>query len=395
MLSDLAVFGGPAEFDDELFVGVPNIPDRDALFARLDAALRTRWLSNGPMVREFEAAVASAAGVRHAVATCNATVALQLAMRALPLSGEVIVPSLTYAATVHALSWLGLTPVFCDVDPVTLNLDPAAAEALITPRTSGIVAVHLWGRPCAVEQLEDLARRHGLRLLLDAAHAFGCTHRNRPIGGFGDAEVFSFHATKFVNAFEGGAVVTDDDDLCARLRALRNCGHVGEDEVAYGGTNGKMTEAQAAMGLTSLESMDLFVAHYRANYRRYREGLAGVPGISLVTFEERERNNYQYIAIQVDETAAGLTRDLLQRVLHAENVHARRHFPASHQTPPYAGTASLPHTERIAARLMTLPTGTAVGPDDVERICRLIRLAVGHGAEISARLAAAPVTRVS
>ncbi|MFE3768210.1 MULTISPECIES: aminotransferase class I/II-fold pyridoxal phosphate-dependent enzyme [unclassified Streptomyces] len=383
-VTDLAVFGGPAAFREELSVGRPTIGDRARLLARIGEALDRRWLSNdGPLVREFERRVAQVAGVRHAVATNNATIGLQLAIRAAELTGEVIVPAMTFAATAHAVRWLGLDPVFCDVDPATGNLSPAAVEAVLTPRTTGIIGVHLWGRPCPVRELEALAAARGLTLLFDSAHAIGVTSAGRPVGGFGSAEVFSFHATKVVNAFEGGAVLTDDDALAERVRSLRNFGFDDAREVQWAGTNGKMAESSAAMGLTSLEAMPRTVAHNRMLHHAYRAGLAGVPALRLAGFDERETNNYQYAIVEADP-ACGLGPDDLLEVLRAEGVVGRRYFaPGCHQMRPYrtpgAAVPVLPHTEALAAKVLALPTGTQLGPDDARVICDILRVAVDHG----------------
>ena len=202
-IKDLACFGGPPAFADELHVGRPNIGDRQKLAKRLDDILERRWLTNdGDYVKEFEARIAELARVKHCVVTCNATIALEIMIRALQLSGEVIVPSFTFIATAHALQSQNITPVFCDIDPQTHTLDPTKVEQLITERTTAILAVHLWGRPCEVDALAEIARRHRLKLLFDSAHAFGCSYQGRMIGSFGDAEVFSFHATKFVNSLD-------------------------------------------------------------------------------------------------------------------------------------------------------------------------------------------------
>ena len=218
-VEDFAVFGGAPAFATALHVGRPNLGRRDRLFDRLNDLLDRRWLSNeGPYVQELETALACRLGVRHAIAVANGTVGLDIAIRAAGLSGEIIVPSFTFVATSHVLLWQGLTPVFCDVDPATHNLSPERVEALITERVTGIIGVHIWGRASAVDELDDIARRHGLTVIYDAAHALLCSHRGRMIGGFGRAEVFSFHATKFVNSFEGGAIATDDDDLAQRAR---------------------------------------------------------------------------------------------------------------------------------------------------------------------------------
>jgi dTDP-4-amino-4,6-dideoxygalactose transaminase len=392
-LADLAVLGGSPAFAEPLHVGRPNIGDRDRLLARINDLLDRRWLTNrGAFVQELESRIAAQVGVRHCVAMANGTVALEIAIRASGLSGEVIVPSFTFVATAHALQWQEITPVFCDVDPRTHNLDPARVESLITPRTTGILGVHLWGRPCDVPALADIARRRRLKLLFDAAHAFGCTRGGRPVGGFGDAEVFSFHATKFLNSFEGGAVVTDDGDLAGKIRLMQNFGFADYDEVVYVGTNGKMTEVAAAMGLTSLESMAEFVEVNRRNYRRYREELAGLPGLSLVEYDEAEKGNFQYIVLEVDEARTGIDRDALKDVLWAENVLARRYFyPGCHRMEPYrsyfphAGLL-LPQTERLAARVLVLPTGTAVGPAEIARVCEIVRIALAHGPELGVRL---------
>ncbi len=392
---ELAVLGGPPAFAEPLHVGRPNIGNREALLARINDLLDRRWLTNnGPFVQELERRVAQYLGVRHCIAMCNGTVALEIAVRALELRGEVIVPSFTFVATAHALQWQEITPVFGDVDPATHNLDPRQVEKLITPRTTGIIGVHVWGRPCAIEALSEIAARRGLRLMFDAAHAFGNSYQGRMIGNFGQAEVFSFHATKFFNTFEGGAVVTNDDDLATRMRLMKNFGFAGYDNVIYVGTNGKMSEVSAAMGLTGLESLDELIAANRRNYAAYRAGLQGVPGIQLMAYDESERCNYQYVILEVDEAVAAIGRDDLVRVLHAENVLARRYFyPGCHQMEPYrsyfphAGLL-LPETERLTQRVMSLPTGTAVGPSEIEGVCALIRLAVAHGPELRARLAA-------
>lgn len=379
-IDDLAYFGAPPLFEEPLHVGRPNIGDRARLHERIDAMLDRRWLTNhGALVQEFEQKLARYLGVRHAVPICNGTVALELAVRALGLAGEVIVPSFTFVATAHALQGQGIRPVFVDLDPRTHNLDPEAVEAAITPRTSGILGVHLWGRPAPVEALSALARRHGLRLLFDAAHAFGATHGGRPIGNFGDCEVFSFHATKVFNTFEGGAICTNNDELAAKIRLMKNFGFQGFDNVVYLGTNGKMSEVCAAMGLCNLEALNTFLAANRANYEAYREGLAGLPGIQLVQYDEGERGNYQYVVAELEAAAFGLPRDLVYEMLHAERVMARRYFsPGCHRMEPYRTTQPdagrrLPRTEALCERVLAFPTGTQVGDGEIAAICRLLR----------------------
>lgn len=392
-IDELAFMGGKAIFNETLHVGRPNIGVRESLLNRIDDMLHRRWLSNnGPFQVELEQKLAEFLQVKHCVLINNATIALEIVIKALDLRGEVIVPSFTFVATVHALQWMGVTPVFCDVDPLTHNIDPKKVERLITPHTTGILGVHVWGRACDIEELSGIAQKHHLHLFFDAAHAFACSHQRRMIGGFGAAEVFSFHATKFFNSFEGGAITTNDDELAARLRSMRNFGFAGLDNVVDLGTNGKMSEISAAMGLTSLESLDEFIQVNRQNYLAYMDALDGIPGVQLARFDSGEKNNYQYIVIEVDEQAAGLSRDLLVRLLHAENVRARRYFyPGCHQMEPYrsyfpnAGLL-LPETEKLTQNVLQLPTGTAVTEADVRKICDFIRFVVAHSGEIREKI---------
>ncbi len=389
----LAILGGAPSFTEQLYVGRPNIGDRARLLERINDILDRRWLTNhGPYVQELEKRIADFLGVKHCIAMCNATVALEIAIRALGLKGEVIVPSMTFIATAHALQWQEITPVFCDIDPVTHNLDPKQVENMITPRTTGIIGVHLWGRPCDINALEAIAAQHNLKLLFDAAHAFGSSYTGRMIGTFGNAEVLSFHATKFFNSLEGGAVVTNDDELAQRVRLMQNFGFEGYDSVVYIGTNGKMNEMSAAMGLTSMESLDEFISTNYRNYKHYQEELNGIPGITPIIYNESERSNYQYIVMEVDEEKTRISRDHLVKILWAENVIARRYFyPGCHRMEPYrsyfphAGLL-LPETERLVEQLMSLPTGTAVTLDDISIICQIIRLAVEHNTEVVDRL---------
>lgn len=390
-LQDLAILGGRPAFDQPLHVGRPNVGDRQRLLVRINDLLDRRWFSNdGPYVQELERELSRLVGVRHCVAVCNGTIALQLAIRATDLSDKVIVPSFTFVATAHALQWQGITPVFADIDAKTHNIDPGHVEALIDDRTTGILGVHVWGRPCDVVALGDIARRYRLPLLFDAAHALGCSHKDQMVGGFGDAEVFSFHATKSVNSFEGGAVATNDDALAARVRAMRNFGVDGENRVTSVGINGKMSEMAAAMGLTSLESMSEFTAINHRNYALYRRQLADMPEVQLVAYDESEHHNYQFVVLEIDAAVSDLSRDELRDVLRAEGVLARRYFyPGCHHLEPYrsSGTAApLENTDAVAARVLSLPTGTAVRPEDIEEVCRIIRLAVAGGRDLRARL---------
>jgi dTDP-4-amino-4,6-dideoxygalactose transaminase len=393
-LDDLAVLGGAPAFSEPLHVGRPNIGDRERLLARIGDVLDRRWLTNdGPYLLELERRLADYLNVRHCVAVCNGTVGLEIAIRAAGLTGEVIVPSFTFIATAHALQWQGITPVFCDVDLGTHTLDPREVERALTPRTSGILGVHLWGRVCDVPALSAIARRHNLKLLFDAAHAFGCSSGGRMVGSFGDAEVFSFHATKIFNSFEGGAITTDDDELAARTRLMRNFGFAGYDEVIHLGTNGKMSEVSAAMALTSLEAMDTFLAASGRNYDVYLAYLGNACGIRMLTYDDAERSNHQYVVLEIDEAATKLTRDELVELLWTENVRARRYFyPGCHRMEPYRtlfpyAANRLPRTELLCRRVMTLPSGMTISTGEIGTICAIIRFALSHPREVSAALA--------
>src|ERR1043165_3970998 len=336
-LDELAIFGGRPAFEQLLHVGRPNIGNRQKFSTLVDDILESRWLTNdGPYVSQFEQQIVKLTGVKHCIATCNATIALEIAIRALGLKGEVIVPSFTFIATAHALQWEQITPIFCDIDPQSHTIDPQAIERLINSNTSGTLAVNVWGRQCDIDTLEDIARRRGLKLLFDSAHAFGCSYQGRMIGGFGDAEVFSFHATKFVNAFEGGAIVTNNDDLAQTARLMQNFGFTTYDQVACVGTNGKMSEVSAAMGLTNMESMAEFIAINQQHHQQYAEELAELRGVTVLSNDEEEKCNYQYVVLEVDRSQTVVTRDELMQILHRENVLARRYFyPGCHRMKPY------------------------------------------------------------
>jgi len=320
-------------------VGRPNMGDKASFMNRIEEMWDSRMLANhGPMVQEFERALCNFLGVRNFVTMCNGTIALEIAAKALGMKGEVIIPSFTFVATAHCLQWQEITPVFCDIDPVTHTLDVSKVEALITPRTTGIIGVHLWGQPCEVEKLQEIANRHKLKLMYDAAHAMGSAINSVKIGNFGDCECFSFHATKFFNTFEGGGVATNDDTLAKDIRRRANFGFVGYDNVVSVGTNGKMIEPCAAMGLTNLLSLPTFIEINKRNYEIYKAEVGSIPGLKLFDYDESSGRsfNYQYIVFQIDEALTNLSRDEIVAILTCENVSARRYFfPGSHRMQPY------------------------------------------------------------
>jgi len=381
-IQDLAINGAQPAFAHTLHVGRPNIGSRVLFQKHVDEIFDNRWLSNnGPKVQALEARIAELHRVKHCVAMCNGTIALEIAIRALNLTGEVIVPSYTFIATAHALHWQQVTPVFADIDPLTHNLNPDAVRRMITPRTTGIIGVHLWGRSAPIDELQAIADDHGLKLMFDAAHAFACSYKGTMIGNFGACEVLSFHATKFFNTFEGGAVLTNDDELANAMRLMRNFGFAGLDNVIHPGTNGKMIEVAAAMGLANLESIDDVIEANRRNLRAYREALSDLPGINLLNFDGGEKNNYQYVVMEVDESCP-VNRDRMIEVLHAENIRARKYFwPGCHNMLPYrdlypnAGLM-LPNTIKVADRVVVLPTGTTIDSTMISDIAAVIRVLV-------------------
>jgi dTDP-4-amino-4,6-dideoxygalactose transaminase len=324
-------------------------------------------------VRRLEEELRERLNVGFCAAFCNGTVALQAALRQLDLSGEVITTPFTFPATVHAIEWNGLTPVFCDVEPGTWNLDPARARELVSERTSALVPVHLFGNPCDVEALGSLAREKGLRVVYDAAHAFDVRLRDRGIGSYGDLSIFSFHATKLFHTGEGGAVVGSAAEDYHRLHLLRNFGIDGEDRVVGVGLNGKMSEVHASLGLSLLEAATEELHARTALAARYQERLADVTGLRFQRIEPGTKQSHAYFALAVEAEAFGLSRNELQAALRSENVIARRYFYPlcseidAYRHHPSARASCLPHATRLAQEVLCLPLYGEFGPDGVDR----------------------------
>lgn len=363
-----------------LHVGKPNVGDEDLFRSLVDGIFERRWFTNnGQLVKELEQRLADFLGVRHAILVCNATVGLQLACHALDLTGEVIVPAFTFVATPHAVHWEGLKVVFADVRSEDHLIDPDQIEQLITPETSAIAGVHLWGQPCHVEAIASIANEYGLKVMYDAAHAFACRHGDTMIGNFGDLEVFSFHATKFFNTFEGGAITTNDDALAHKIRLMTNFGFEGVDRVVHLGTNAKMTEVCAAMGLAGIDHINRFIDCNRANHRQYQELLEDLPGVSVLGYDNvEEGSNFQYVVVEIDAAVAGKTRDEVCDALRARNILARRYFhPGCHRMEPYQTlypeqVDGFPIADTLCSQVMCLPNGTAVSSDDIKHVCSSI-----------------------
>ncbi|GJD96131.1 dTDP-4-amino-4,6-dideoxy-D-glucose transaminase [Methylobacterium iners] len=362
----------PAE---PIFVTRPFLPPLDEFTPLLESIWRTRVLTNGgPYHRELEDRLRDHLGVPEIALFNNATTALIVALRALHLSGEVITTPYSFVATSHALLWSGLTPVFADVDPDTLNLDPAAIEAAITPRTSAILPVHCYGHPCDVEAIDAIGRRHGLKVIYDAAHAFGVRHRGRSLLTYGDLSVLSFHATKVFNTFEGGAVVCGDATRKDQIDKLKNFGHDGETCVVDIGMNGKMSELNAALGLVQLKYVDTALDRRRTIDAAYREGLRGVRGVRCLDDAGEDTANYSYFPILVGPDYP-LSRDALNDALKRDGIHPRRYFyPLISEFPMYRSLPSarrdlLPVAALAADRVLCLP----IYPDlDAAVVARVI-----------------------
>ncbi len=390
---DFAVFGGRPEFATPLVVGRPNELPRERFLQRIEAVLDSGHLTNGgPMVAEFESQLADRLNVRNVVAVCNGTAALQIMLMACELSGEVIIPSMTFIATAHALQWIGLTPVFADVNADNHTLQPDSVKNCITQRTSAIMGVHLWGNPCAADELKQLADQHRLKLLFDASHAFGCSYGLRPIGSLGDAEAFSFHATKVMHCVEGGAVVTNDDRIAERSRLMRNFGITGLTQIESLGINAKMSELSAAAGLTSLETVPQLIEHNIRNLQLYHTRLEHIDGLSVCVPSDAHSSNGQYVVVKVQEERFGLSRDELVQVLRAEGVFARAYFsPGCHNAPPYAGNSlhtpvNLQTTDTLLSSVMQLPTGGTVNEPEIRNIASLLTATKLHARFLRERL---------
>jgi dTDP-4-amino-4,6-dideoxygalactose transaminase len=373
-----AVLGGEGAFAEPIEFVRPTVPTIEALENEVRDMLATGRLTKGPHVERFEEALADHLGVKHAIAVSNCTTGLMLAYQGLELEGDVVVPSFTFMATVSALVWAGLRPVFADVNVDTTNLDPAAVEKAITRRTTAIVAVHNFGNPAPIKELSALARRRALRLVFDAAPAFGALYQGLPVGGQGDAQVFSLSPTKLLVAGEGGVVATNHDALAQRIRWGREYGNDGTYDSQFAGVNGRMPEFNALLGLHGLEILEAVVQRRNELAQLYRDELRFLPGLKFIEVQEGNRCSYKDFSIVIDSEAFGVDRDQLAYALSLENVDTRRYFyPAVHRQRAYRYYAQahhdLPNTDHLAERSLSLPMGAQVDEEVALQICRTIR----------------------
>ncbi|HET7842607.1 MAG TPA: DegT/DnrJ/EryC1/StrS family aminotransferase [Xanthomonadales bacterium] len=370
----------PAPFAEPIYVTRPLLPPLAALTKRLEAAWDARWLTNaGAQHVALEAELSRVLGAPHLSLFANGTLALLVACRVLGLRGDVVVTPFTFPATVHALAWAGLAPVFADVDAATMTLDPAAVEAALTPATSGVLGVHVYGLPCDVRAFDALAARRGIAMMYDAAHAFGTTIAGAPVASFGDATMFSFHATKLFHTAEGGALAVRDAGVKRNVDLAKNFGIANEFEVLGTGINAKMNELQAALGLCVLEELAAERARRAAVVAAYDAALAGVPGVTPVRPPAGTSDSLQYYVVRIDGAVASADRDTVFARLRGYNVFARKYFfPLASDYPAYRDLPSaraglLPHAQRAAREVLCLPLYGTLGADGAARVAALLR----------------------
>lgn len=365
--------------DEPIYVTRPNLPPLEEFMPYLQQIWDSRVVTNGGAFhQQLEQQLCEYLGVKHISLFTNGTIGLVTALQALRITGEVITTPYSFVATAHSLLWNGIKPVFVDVDPKTLNLDPAKIEAAITPSTTAILAVHVYGHPCDVEEIQRIADIYNLKVIYDAAHAFGVKHHSGSLLNHGDLSVLSFHATKVFNTFEGGAIVSPDAKTKQRIDHLKNFGFVSEVTVVAPGINGKMSEFNAALGLLQLKGMDEAIRQRRRIDARYRAGLADVPGIRFFREGDDELYNFAYFPILVQPGYA-LTRDALYDKLREHNIFARRYFyPLISEFPMYRGLpsaaqANLSVASKAASEVLCLPIYPDLTDEQVDMIIGLVR----------------------
>jgi dTDP-4-amino-4,6-dideoxygalactose transaminase len=361
-----------------IYVTQPLLPPLEEFIPYLRQIWDSKWLTNnGQFHHQLEQALCDYLGVKHVALFTNGTVALITAMQTLRTTGEVITTPYSFVATAHSLLWNGIKPVFVDIDPITLNLDPEKIEAAITPQTTAIMPVHCYGHPCDVERIEKIADTYGLKIIYDAAHAFGVKCHGKSVLNYGDLSVLSFHATKVFNTFEGGAIICHDAKTKQRIDYLKNFGIADEVTVVAPGINGKMSEINAAFGLLQLKGIDDALQKRKAIDTRYREALAGVKGIRLLTVAVETGANFAYFSILVQPDYPH-SRDALFQKLRDNGIFGRRYFyPLISDFPMYRGMpsaahANLPVARKVAEQVICLPIYPALEMSQVDKIAGII-----------------------
>jgi len=380
---DIAKIAAKNRLEEPVFVTRTRLPDFERFQEHLRPIWKSHWVTNnGDIHARFERKLGERLGLRHVSLTCNGTLALMIAVRALGLKGEVITTPFTFPATPSSLVWNGINPVFCDIAPGTFHIDPDRIEEAVTPMTTAVLAVHVYGNPCDVEGIDRVAEKYGLKVLYDAAHAIAVKYRGVPLSEFGNASIFSFHASKLFHTFEGGALVTSDEDLKRQADYLRNFGIADEETVLMPGINAKMNELQAAIGLLGLELMDEEIAARKNLFLRYNALLKGLPGITCPATGRDVDYNYMYYPVLVDKAASGLSRDALHDTLKACNIFGRKYFyPLASEYPFFSKLESsaperLGHARRAADSVLCLPLYGELESEKVETVCFIIKEAL-------------------
>lgn len=365
---------------NEIFVTKPNLPDLKKVLPYLEKIWESKILTNnGPFHRLFEEKLREYLGVPQISLVANGTLALVIALQALRITGEVITTPFSFVATAHALKWNGIVPVFCDIEERTLTIDPNKIEALISPRTTAILAVHVYGYPCDTRVLQEIADKYGLKVIYDAAHAFGVKSKGRSILFEGDLSTLSFHATKLFTTFEGGAIVCKEEKLKKRIDYLKNFGFADEVTVVAPGINAKMNEFQSIIGLLSLETVEQEIIRRREVAELYRSLLGEMDGISFLPEIDGVEHNYSYFPILIEKERFGMSREELYVELKSHNIFARRYFYPlisnfpSYRTLPSASKENLPIANKIAKKVLCLPIYGALEKENVLRICEIIK----------------------
>lgn len=365
-----------------IFVTQPHLPPLEEFQEYLRQIWDSKILTNrGPFHEQLEKSLCDYLGVKYISLFANGTLAIMTALQALRITGEVITTPYSFVATTHALWWNNIKPVFVDIEPVTCNLHPEKIESVITPQTTAIMPVHVYGNPCNVHRIKEIADTYGLKVIYDACHTFGVTVNNEPVLNFGDLSVMSFHATKVFNTFEGGAIVCHDEAMKKRIDFLKNFGFAGETTVVAPGINAKMNEVQAAMGLLQLKYIDQAIAKRKQLSEQYREQLKDIPGISFMHDLPGVKHCYSYFPVFVDEDIYGQSRDALYDELKQHNIYGRRYFyPLISQFSAYRNLESalpgkLPVAETITEKVICLPLYPELNDKWIDTITDLIKTA--------------------
>ena len=364
--------------EEKIFVTRPSMPPMEEYIEEIQSIWDEHILTNmGPKHKKLEAELVKYLKVPYISLMVNGHMALEMAIQALNLTGEVITTPFTFASTTHAIVRNGLQPVFCDIDPLTCTIDADKIEGLITDRTSAILPVHVYGNVCNVEKIDKIAKKHGLKVIYDAAHAFGEEYKGIGIGNFGNASMFSFHATKSFNTIEGGAVCYSDEDLGLDLYRLKNFGIRGPVKVDYVGANAKMNEFQAAMGLCNLRHINDEIAKREKVYELYAEQLKDIEGIGMLKLQKNVKHNYSYLPIIIDENEFGFTRNEVFDILAQHNIYSRKYFyPITNSYNCFHGEFKVEETPialHVSKRVLTLPMYADLSEEQIDIICSAIR----------------------